>query len=140
MWIVAQGDDLIHSAKGTTWKKHKYIRIENGRYIYPNDKREKENTSKKQSRLIGKTGSDVVANRMIQQEEKEFLEKRYSESHEKRTTLRRESINKSARTKIARTSLKKAVSSVGNQKISSVKKSIISKGKRLLARKILIGR
>lgn len=25
---------LWHSAKGTTWKDHKYIRIENGRYIY----------------------------------------------------------------------------------------------------------
>ena len=26
--------ELEHSAKGTTWGKHKYIRIENGRYIY----------------------------------------------------------------------------------------------------------
>lgn len=26
---------LIHSAKGSTWKKHKYIRIVDGRYIYP---------------------------------------------------------------------------------------------------------
>lgn len=26
---------LYHSAKGTTWKKHKYIAIKNGRYIYP---------------------------------------------------------------------------------------------------------
>lgn len=31
---------LIHSAKGTTWKKHKYLRIENGRYIYPKNKKE----------------------------------------------------------------------------------------------------
>lgn len=28
---------LVHSSKGTTWGKHKYIRIENGRYIYPED-------------------------------------------------------------------------------------------------------
>lgn len=28
---------ISHSAKGTTWKKHKYIRKENGRYIYPNN-------------------------------------------------------------------------------------------------------
>lgn len=27
-------NELEHSAKGTTWGKHKYIRIENGRYIY----------------------------------------------------------------------------------------------------------
>lgn len=28
---------LEHAAKGSTWQKHKYIRIENGRYIYPED-------------------------------------------------------------------------------------------------------
>lgn len=28
---------LYHSAKGTEWEDHKYIRIENGRYIYPED-------------------------------------------------------------------------------------------------------
>lgn len=27
--------ELYHSAKGTTWKNHKYIAIKNGRYIYP---------------------------------------------------------------------------------------------------------
>lgn len=26
---------LSHSAKGSTWKKHKYIKKENGRYYYP---------------------------------------------------------------------------------------------------------
>lgn len=28
-----------HSAKGTTWGKHKYVRKENGRYIYPEDEK-----------------------------------------------------------------------------------------------------
>lgn len=28
---------LRHAQEGSTWKKHKYIRIENGRYIYPED-------------------------------------------------------------------------------------------------------
>ena len=28
---------LAHSAKGQTWKQHKYIAIRNGRYIYPKD-------------------------------------------------------------------------------------------------------
>lgn len=28
---------IKHSAKGTTWGKHKYIAIRNGRYIYPED-------------------------------------------------------------------------------------------------------
>lgn len=31
-------NELEHSAKGTTWGKHKYIRIENGRYIYADSK------------------------------------------------------------------------------------------------------
>lgn len=31
-------EELSHSAKGTTWGKHKYIAIRNGRYIYPGDK------------------------------------------------------------------------------------------------------
>lgn len=30
---------LIHSAKGTTWAKHKYIAIKNGRYIYDTAKK-----------------------------------------------------------------------------------------------------
>lgn len=29
--------EIRHSAKGTTWGKHKYIAIRNGRYIYPGD-------------------------------------------------------------------------------------------------------
>lgn len=32
---------LSHSAKGTTWKKHKYIKKENGRYVYNRSDREK---------------------------------------------------------------------------------------------------
>lgn len=30
---------LIHSAKGTTWKDHKYIAIKNGKYIYDTAKK-----------------------------------------------------------------------------------------------------
>lgn len=30
---------LSHSAKGTTWNKHKYVRKENGRYVYPSDEK-----------------------------------------------------------------------------------------------------
>ena len=30
-------DDIYHSAKGTTWKKHKYIKKEGGRYFYPKE-------------------------------------------------------------------------------------------------------
>lgn len=32
---------LEHSAKGTTWGKHKYIAIKNGKYIYPEDLKKK---------------------------------------------------------------------------------------------------
>lgn len=30
-------NDLVHSGTGRKWKNHKYLRIENGRYIYPKD-------------------------------------------------------------------------------------------------------
>lgn len=32
-----KAERLAHAAKGSSWKKHKYLRIENGRYIYPED-------------------------------------------------------------------------------------------------------
>lgn len=28
---------IAHSAKGSRWKKHKYIKIMNGLYFYPDD-------------------------------------------------------------------------------------------------------
>lgn len=30
-------DELRHSAKGSQWKNHKYVKKENGRYWYPDD-------------------------------------------------------------------------------------------------------
>lgn len=42
MWsyvVINSGEDyLAHSAKGSTWEKHKYIKKENGRYYYADDK------------------------------------------------------------------------------------------------------
>lgn len=37
MWKPSPTPDdvIMHSAKGSSWKKHKYISIKNGRYIYP---------------------------------------------------------------------------------------------------------
>lgn len=32
-------EELMHSAKGTTWKNHKYIKKVGNRYIYPNTKK-----------------------------------------------------------------------------------------------------
>lgn len=46
---------LMHSAKGTTWKKHKYIRIENGRYIY-----DREAGSQTHQLISYKTGKPVI--------------------------------------------------------------------------------
>jgi len=34
-FIVAPTKDIFHSAKGTTWEKHKYIKMEDGKYYYP---------------------------------------------------------------------------------------------------------
>ncbi len=43
---------IEHSAKGTTWKKHKYIAIKDGRYIYP----KKAKGSKASTPTVGGTG------------------------------------------------------------------------------------
>lgn len=36
--LKQHGRVIFHSAKGSTWEDHKYIKKENGNYIYPNDK------------------------------------------------------------------------------------------------------
>lgn len=41
----AEEGSLVHAAKGSTWKNHKYIRIENGRYIYPGDEKSSSNAT-----------------------------------------------------------------------------------------------
>lgn len=47
---------LIHSKKGTTWKNHKYLRIENGKYIYEDSKTIEDAAKKVES---GAYGSDL---------------------------------------------------------------------------------
>lgn len=34
-FIVAPTKDIFHSAKGTAWENHKYIKMEDGKYYYP---------------------------------------------------------------------------------------------------------
>lgn len=50
--------EFYHSAKGTTWKNHKYIAIKNGRYIYPS-KRQGASARKKMNQLSSK-GPNIV--------------------------------------------------------------------------------
>lgn len=50
-----EGGSLEHAAKGSSWKKHKYIRIENGRYIYPDE------TGKKLNDKLTKDESGYLA-------------------------------------------------------------------------------
>lgn len=49
---------LFHSAKGTTWKNHKYIKKEDGRYYYPGDKVSAGEYSKNDSDFDEKNYSD----------------------------------------------------------------------------------
>lgn len=44
----AEPGSLEHAAKGSTWKDHKYIRIENDRYIYPGDEKASSSSSQTQ--------------------------------------------------------------------------------------------
>lgn len=64
-------DFLWHSAKGTTWKTHKYIKKENGRYVYPKDEFQVDGKDKvgaivKDTTVIDrKTGEEVGDNYML---------------------------------------------------------------------------
>lgn len=46
--------EFYHSAKGTTWKNHKYIAIKNGRYIYS---KKSSSTVSKTAKAVGKVGT-----------------------------------------------------------------------------------
>ena len=53
MWKpTTSSQELMHSAKGTSWGKHKYIAIKNGRYIYPEDVNRKIPAGSAAGRLI----------------------------------------------------------------------------------------
>ncbi len=54
--------EIRHSAKGTTWGKHKYIAIRNGRYIYPDDKSNDERISsdRKYYQKITRSGEQTI--------------------------------------------------------------------------------
>lgn len=52
-------DEIYHSAKGSTWKDHKYIRKEGKRYIYKEDP--KSNVNKLKDRGVA-TASQLVTN------------------------------------------------------------------------------
>lgn len=61
-------NDLIHSAKGTTWKDHKYIKKENGRYFYTNkgSKRTEEMAQDKLRKLgVSERNLGKVYNRLM---------------------------------------------------------------------------
>lgn len=53
--IQEMKDSLSHSAKGSTWKNHKYIKKENGRYIYPSTNKNNRNNTLSDSPLTRRT-------------------------------------------------------------------------------------
>ena len=58
---------LIHSAKGTTWTKHKYIKKENGRYYYSDDVRRELERERLESEL-----DKAIAETMMNQRSKKY--------------------------------------------------------------------
>lgn len=50
--------EFYHSAKGTTWKNHKYIAIKNGRYIYPS-KRQASESRRRINQLVSESPNIV---------------------------------------------------------------------------------
>lgn len=61
-----QRNSMYHSAEGTHWQKknHKYIRIENGRYVYPSDRSTgKLNATQKRNRYNAANGKSSYVGR-----------------------------------------------------------------------------
>lgn len=62
---------VVHSAKGSVWEKHKYVKVQDGMYFYPNDYkggRHIENFKKKAEKKFKKTldkkeGKEVLKTR-----------------------------------------------------------------------------
>lgn len=50
--------EFYHSAKGSTWKNHKYIAIKNGRYIYPS--KQKGASARKKMNQLSSRSPDIV--------------------------------------------------------------------------------
>lgn len=62
---------LIHSAKGTTWKDHKYVHKENGVYFYKDAKTKKDNDNHKIAKS-NKYGLETLFDKI--EEAKEYYE------------------------------------------------------------------
>lgn len=69
-------DSFQHSYKGTTWNNHKYVRKENGRYIYPKDSGPSRNPSNrvKRDKIKRLKGDDQTSSRM-EKDSVEFTKK-----------------------------------------------------------------
>lgn len=85
MYICVKPEILEHSAKGQTWKKHKYIEIRNGRYIYPEDIEGAGNyrQAAKEERLYAKEAKDNYSR---------LERKRYDDNQ--KMTSKRESVHR----------------------------------------------
>lgn len=100
---------LFHSAKGTSWKDHKYIAKKNGKYIYPGGGK-KEKTPEEivngvtkdikgyQNKDLFKTdenGKPITAReRAARKRRQQRLEKRQATEQAKTNSLRRNSVNR----------------------------------------------
>lgn len=82
MWKpTVSSDELWHSAKGSHWKDHKYIRIDNGHYVYENEDAHQRAIAKRRAERndntgLGKTVQSVYDDEIDEIERKEAAEKK----------------------------------------------------------------
>lgn len=81
--------DIIHSAKGSTWKDHKYVKKENGKYYYPGQ------TTAEVTSVTGdaKNGLHVSVHTRYEPE-KNFIEKAYDKVKNKLSSLFQKGVDK----------------------------------------------
>lgn len=103
---------LYHAEKGSTWSNHKYIRIENGRYIYPEDLEGNKGTS-------NKTSGNAKANIQADQES---IKKNILSKNETLDTDAKKELNKANAS--IREGLKKVVDSLKKYAETSAKHNL----------------
>lgn len=116
MWIM-------HSAKGTTWKKHKYIRIENGRYVYDTEKGNRSGTIRTGNKIIeggkaSKLSGRVAANMANKEDEAKYI-KTFTPVRSDNSTVKKPSnLWGKSKGKVTKSKLK----NVANSTVASLKK------------------
>lgn len=126
---------ISHSAKGSTWEKHKYIKRIDGTYYYPENyedgrhlsDKEKKNETKSSGSDLSKKDVENLANEVISgkygngQQRKDLLGENYAEIQKRVNELMLGSTGSIKVSKKSKKDIKKAEETIKNSPVSQTK-------------------